>query len=178
MPDTEGFKYSIQRTVNLKKIQDLFDKSNVTILVGFPSGREHIEARHDITQQGHRKGGADVNENYNGQPVETAELAQQLHYGSALIPARPFLDDGIESEKRKLAEAIQEQLKKIKDGQSPNWDKVGTMAVGAIQEFVRSDYYKNAVPNSPQTIKEKGSDTPLIDGGDLIGSLTYILEGK
>lgn len=173
-----GFKYSIVNTVNTKKIHDLLDKADVSILVGFPAGRAHVEARHDITHEGKRKGGSDVENNAQGVSQTTAELAAQLHYGSALIPARPFLDDGIRHGKEDLQKAIGEQLKKLKDGEKPNWDKVGTMAVGKIQEFVRSDYYKNAVPNSEQTIKEKGSDTPLIDGGDLIGSMTYILEGK
>ena len=50
--------------------------------------------------------------------------------------------------------------------------------MGAVQKFVRSDYYKTNVPNSSKTIKFKGSDTPLIDGGDLINSLEFVVEGK
>jgi len=175
MPDDGLLKFSIRETLDTKKIQELLSLSAVKILVGFPSGRTHIEARHDINQHGQRRGGSDVSD---GPQMTTAELAEALHYGSALIPARPFLEEGLESEKGKLANAIKEQVQKIKEGQNPNWDKVGTMAVGAIQEFVRSDFYKNVVPNSEQTIKNKGSDTPLIDGGDLIGSMSYIVEGN
>jgi len=47
-----------------------------------------------------------------------------------------------------------------------------------VQEYVRSDAYKSSAPNSPETIARKGSDTPLIDGGDLVNSLAYNVEKK
>ena len=71
---------------------------------------------------------------------------------------------------------LPQQLKKLLNDESPNWDRIGTMAVGAVNEFVRSDHYKNTAPNSPEWIKTKGSDTPLIDGANLIGSLQYVVE--
>ena len=166
-----GFAVSSQNTVDYQKIQDMLKKCNVQILVGFPSGRQHISTKHE---------GEDGEEAYKNQdePIETAELAEQLSYGTANIPARPFLDIGLEEAKEKLNAAIEKELKKIETGQEPNWDKIGTMAVGSVQELVRSDYFKTRVPNSDRTIRIKGSDTPLIDGGDLINSLTYIVEKK
>ena len=108
--------------------------------------------------------------------METAELAKILTCGRASIPPRPFIEEGRLSKKDELRAEIGTQLDKIKDGKKANWNKVGTKAVGAIQEFVRSDYYKTHVPNGPKTIKYTGSDTPLIDGGDLINSLEYVVE--
>ena len=49
--------------------------------------------------------------------------------------------------------------------------------MGAVQRFVRSGYYKANVPNSRHTVEFKGSDTPLIDGGDLVNSLEFVVEG-
>lgn len=171
MADFE-FSAAMRNTVDLTKIQELAQKE-VSILVGFPSGRIHAEAVHTVDKNGKRKGGTKMSQTDNGTDQETADLAEELHFGSAKIPARPFLDEALYRERKRLNAAILEQLEK----DSPNWDKVGTMAVGVVQEFVRSDYYKSTVPNSPQTIEQKGSDTPLIDGGDLINSCTYIVAG-
>lgn len=162
-----GFAANMQNTVDMQKIQDMLKKCNVQILVGFPSGRQHVATKHESEESFN-----------NNEPIETAELAEQLHYGTAQIPARPFLDEGLQAGNAILESNIGKELEKASTGQNPNWDKIGTMAVGIVQDFVRSDFYKNHTPNSDRTIKIKGSDTPLIDGGDLINSLSYIVEGK
>ncbi len=178
MPDAwdSGLRVSIKNTVDLSKIQKAVKKAQCEILVGFPSGRQHVPTLH--------KNAEGKYEGYNGEsvseikPVETAELAKALHFGTASIPARPFLEDGIESKKAELKKALEEEAKKAINGGQANWDKVGTMAVGAVQELVRGDYYKSNVPNSEKTKEYKGSDRPLIDGGDLINSLVYVKEGR
>ena len=171
-----GLRVNIKNTVDLSKIQKVAQNAACEILVGFPSGREHVPTLHK-NEDGEYKG-------YNGesiseiQPIETAELAKMLHFGTSSIPARPFLDDGIKSKEKELEKALQEEAKRAVDGGQPNWDKVGTMAVGAIQEFVRGDYYKSTAPNSQKTQEYKGSDKPLIDGADLINSLAYVKNGQ
>ena len=168
-----GLRVNILKTVDMKKIQETVRKAACNILVGFPGGEEHVPTIHK-NKDGEYKG-------YNGEsvadikPVETAELARELSYGTATIPARPFLEEGIESKKKELSEALKQEAAKAISGGSPNWDKVGTMAVGAVQEFVRGDYYKSTKPNSKKTIEYKGSDKPLIDGGNLIQSLQYVV---
>ena len=170
-----GLKFEIVNTLDTRKIQKLASKAAVDIMVGIPSGRQHVPTLHK-DENGEYRG-------YNGekvgdvQPVDTAELARDLHFGTATIPARPFLEDGIRSKEKELKNAIAEQVKKIKDGGQANWNKVGTMAVGAIQELVRSDFYKSSVPNSQRTIDYKGSDTPLIDGGDMLNAVTFLVNG-
>lgn len=170
-----SFKMNVKTAIDTKKIQEEASKAAVHILVGFPSGRQHVPTLHK-NQEGNY-------ESYNHgdpkdeQPIETAELAKMLSYGSATIPPRPFLEEGIESKKKELKAAMQEEAKSALNGNKANWNKVGTMAVGAIQEFVHSDYYRQSVPNSPKTIAYKGSDTPLIDGADLINSTSFIVLG-
>lgn len=171
---SNGLRVNILKTVDTKKIQEAVRKAACNILVGFPSGEEHVPTLHK-NENGEYKG-------YHGenvediQPVTTEELARTLSYGNSEIPARPFLDDGIESKSKELAEALKEEAKKAVNGGSPNWSKVGSMAVGAIDEFVRSDHYKQTIPNSKKTVDYKGSDTPLIDGANLIQSLHYIVQ--
>lgn len=170
-----GLRVNIQNTVDTRKIQALARKAAANILVGFPSGRQHVPTFHK-NDKGEYKTyeGKNIEE---AEPIETAELAKMLSYGTSEIPARPFLEEGIESKKKELTEAMRQEAKKVLDGGQANWNKVGTMAVGAINEFVRGDYYKSTKPNSKKTQEYKGSDKPLIDGADLINSLAFIVNG-
>lgn len=165
-----------ENTIDFKIVERFAEKCSKEILVGFLSGREHIPTLHK-DESGNFK-------TYNGkspggmESLETAELARTLSYGGAGIPPRPFLIEGLEEKKEEIKKELKKQAGRAHDGLRPNWDHVGTMAVGAIQEFVRGDYYRSHVPNSQKTIDYKGSDKPLIDGGDLINSLTYVKGGE
>lgn len=169
-----GLRVNIKNTVDTSKIQALARKAAANILVGFPSGDMHTPTFHK-NEQGEYKtyDGKNVEE---AEPIENAELAKMLSFGTAEIPARPFLEDGIASKKEEIKNALQEEAKKVLNGGQANWNKVGTMAVGAVQEFVRGDYYKTNIPNGPKTIKYKGSDKPLIDGANLINDLKFVVQ--
>lgn len=169
-----GLRVNIKNTVDTSKIQALARKAAANILVGFPSGEMHVPTIHKNEQGEYRTyDGKNVE---NLEPIENAELAKALNFGTSTIPPRPFLEDGIASKKEELKKALQEEAKKVIDGGQANWNKVGTMAVGAVQEFVRGDYYKTNKPNSPKTIKYKGSDKPLIDGANLINDLKFVVQ--
>lgn len=179
-----GLRVQIQNTIDLKKIQKLMDEARVEILVGFPSGMEHVNTLHkdDFDKPNEKRRGKYVGlhgeDPMDQQPIETAELAKMLHFGTANIPARPFLEDGIRQNLGKIKRALQDESQKLAEGKEANWNKVGTLAVGTIQEFVRSDYYKQKKPNAKSTIKWKGSDIPLIDGANMIQSLQFIINGE
>ncbi len=170
-----SLKVNIKNTADFHKIQELADQAAATILVGFLSGVEHVETKHK-NEKGEYKDLDGQDPEFN--PIEVSELAKMLHFGTDTIPARPFLTEGLESKEKELKESLRDQAQKVFNGGKANWNKVGTQAVGAIDEFVRSDYYKSMVPNSPKTIKYKGSDTPLIDGGNMIQSLHFIVEAQ
>lgn len=169
-----SLKLNIQKVPDLHEIQNFIDNANAKVLVGFLSGRMHVETKHKNEDGEYEDIGGGAPQYRN---VENAELAKQLSFGTAAIPARPFIEEGLLSKKDELHKEIKTQLDSIAEGKKANWNKLGTKAVGAVQEFVRSDYYKTHVPNSPETIRYKGSDTPLIDGGDLINSLEFVVEG-
>lgn len=172
----DGIKVNITKTVNHKEIQKFMKQASINILVGFPSGMQHVPTWHrkDKKKDGYK--GIHGEDPRDIQPVDTAELAKQLHYGTAEIPARPFLEDGIKQNIGQIKRAMQDEAHKLKETGKANWNKVGTMAVGAITELVRGDYYKQRVPNSKTTIEYKGSDKPLIDGGNMIQSLTFLVD--
>lgn len=52
-------------------------------------------------------------------------------------------------------------------------DALGLEAKGKMQEFARD---LSSPPNSPFTVEQKGSSNPLVDSGNLIGSIDYEVE--
>lgn len=131
-----------------------------TILVGYAEGINHPPLQS------------------KGKAIGMAELVKIQHFGSATIPARPFIEEGILSKKKELKDAIKKSYKtKIKTGKDEN-EKIAQKGVDAIQRLVRGGYYKQKTPNAKSTIREKGSDKPLIDTGLMINSLTYLVESK
>jgi len=175
MPNENGLKVQIKNTIDTKKIQALMNEANIDILVGFRGGQQH---HMNVRRKNKKDSYKDINgvEAENVQSPDIDKLAMMQHFGTANIPARPFLTDGIRQNLGKIKAAMKEEAQKIAKGGKANWSKVGTMAVGAIQEFVRSDYYKGKKPNSKKTIEYKGSDTPLIDTAEMVNSMTYIVQ--
>ena len=172
-----SLRMNVQKVGDFHEIQKFIDNANAEVLVGFLDGKQHVQTLHKANKKSGKK--AEYKE-YDGEvpldSMENAELAKMLTFGTATIPPRPFIEEGLLSKKDELRKEIGTQLDNIRGGKRANWNKVGTKAVGAIQEFVRSDYYKSHVPNSQRTIDYKGSDKPLIDGGDLINSLEFVVE--
>ena len=152
--------------IHMEKLKRVLDNADIEVLVGFPSGLTHIETVHGFTEDGKRttstKQGGDL-----------AELAEKLHFGAARIPARPFLEDGLSENREKLRKLMAKELERLKATGKANLDVIGVEAVGGIAALVRSGYYKEREPNAEMTIQLKGSDTPLIDGANMINSLHY-----
>lgn len=159
---------------NMAKIKRALENANIEILVGYPSGMTHIETTHKINPEtgerttGTRDGG------------DLAELAEKLHYGTADIPSRPFLEDGLNENQDRIRRVLSREVERLKETGRANLDRIGVEAGGGIINLVRSGYYKGEAPNAPLTVYLKGSDTPLIDGANMINSLRYvkILNGK
>lgn len=177
-----SLRAEMQKIGDFHEIQNFIDNANAEVLVGYLSGKMHIPTLHkddvekpNIKRRGQYRGYNGEENPQDAQPIENAELAKMLSFGTATIPARPFIEDGLISKKDDLKREFERQLENIKEGKKANWNKVGTMAVGVVQDFVRSDYYKSTIPNSDRTIAYKGSDTPLIDGAYLINSLEYVV---
>ena len=103
-------------------------------------------------------------------PLTTAEVAVFNHFGTKRIPARPFLDVGIQSQQDKIIKAGKEVFSKTRSlGLAA--DAMGAVAVSAVQQYIS----RNNIPPplSPETIKRKGSSHALIDTGQLRQSITW-----
>ena len=85
---------------NMAKVKRAMEEAKIEILVGYPSGMTHIETTHKVNPEtgervtGTRDGG------------DLAELAEKLHYGTADIPSRPFLEDGLNENQDELRKEL------------------------------------------------------------------------
>lgn len=106
--------------------------------------------------------------------VTVGDVAVYNEYGTGRIPARPFMRETIEQTDNWAAESAKVHNAVI-DGIDPYVaaELLGQQAASDVQNTI---YDGDFVPNSPSTIKKKGSSKPLIDTTQLVGSITYTVE--
>ena len=102
-----------------------------------------------------------------------AEIAIKNHFGSGNIPARPFLDVGVETVIPEIKRACESEL--AKGNPIKALERMGRIAVGGVQKYMTDLQYP---PNAPYTIKQKGSSNPLIDTGALRANITSEIHKK
>ncbi len=109
------------------------------------------------------------------QTVKTVkgEKVYQTHAVNG-IPARPHLEEGIMYGQYSIQKAIEAHFKKVLKGDpTGGLDRVGAECVAGVQEYMTDGQF---IPNSFATIQAKGSDSPLIDTGEMRASVTYLVD--
>lgn len=157
----------MQPTVGLKKtstvgtLEDrLMKLQRKDVLVGIPSSNAS------------RKG-----------EINNAELLYLHTHGSQLqhIPPRPVIEPAIQAPDNKanitaeLKQAAQGVLEGRPQDASQHLEMAGQVGSNAAVRWF-TDPRNGWAPNAPRTIKEKGSDRPLIDTGELRRAITYVVE--
>lgn len=89
------------------------------------------------------------------------------------IPERAFLRNGYDQNRDGVADSAESVLPLVL-GDSMNTEKFLEM-IGLILSSNIKDYAAalDSPPNHPFTIDQKGSSNPLVDTGDMIGSITH-----
>lgn len=99
------------------------------------------------------------------------EIASQNEYGTNKIPARPFMSTSFDENYRTISRYINKQYSDVLDGSlsaKKALGLIGLLMIRLIKKKIRQIHFP---PNSPKTIKEKGSSKPLIDFGQMIQSV-------
>ncbi len=113
---------------------------------------------------------------------EAHSLYIQSH-GSPLwhIPPRPVLEPSIEANKEPIAKQLQQATVAALDGDSVGVDHALHRA-GFVAENAAKAWFENPEngwpPNSPKTIAQKGSDSPLIDTGEMRKAITHVVRER
>ena len=113
---------------------------------------------------------------------EAHSLYIQSH-GSPLwhIPPRPVLEPSIEASKGPIAKQLQGAAVAAIDGNQQEVDNALHRA-GIVAENAAKAWFENPQngwpPNSPRTIAKKGSDSPLIDTGEMRKAITHVVRER
>jgi hypothetical protein len=133
--------------------------SDMSVLVGIPAGST-------------RRGGG----------INNAEVLFIFSKGSPLkrIPARPVIEPAIEANaefiNKELAKASSAALNNDPAGVQQGLQRAGMVAANASKEWF-FDSRNGWAPNTPGTIRAKGSAQPGIDTGAMRRAITYVVRG-
>lgn len=118
-----------------------------------------------------------------GSPYSEAYQLYIQEHGSPLwaSPPRPVLEPAIEHRKDWIAEQLSKAAEAALDGNvkgvQDGLHKAGQVAENAARDWF-TDPTNGWAPNSPETIKLKGSDKPLINTDQMRKSITHVLRRK
>jgi hypothetical protein len=123
--------------------------------------------------------------NQENEPITNAQLAYVHTHGSPIhkIPARPIIEPAIEDpdNQEDIAVYLKKAAEFALDGDKSNTlaelNKAGMDAQNAVRDWFTNPK-NNWAPNSPITIRRKGSDRPLIDTVQLRRSMIFVVRKK
>lgn len=113
----------------------------------------------------------------NEEGVDLVDIAMFNELGTVHIPSRPFLRDSVDANGDQINTFLQAMKKELLQGASAEevLKKIGAFQKGLVQEqIVNGDF----APNSEETIRRKGSDTPLVDTGRMRQSINFVIRQK
>ena len=121
---------------------------------------------------------------HEGGTIGLAELAAIHEFGSpaAGIPERSFIRSTfrrVEDAEEKMIARLVKALFEGRIGLGQALGMLGAWGAGQVQATIRQHLTEGPEPqaNKPSTIAAKGSSTPLIDTGQLIGAITWQVVG-
>lgn len=106
-------------------------------------------------------------------------LYVQTHGSPAYaIPPRPVLEPSIRDSKEAIGKQISGAYRAAMHGDMAGAER-GLELAGMVAQNAARCWFENPKnkwpPNSQRTIREKGSDRPLIDTGEMRKSITYVI---
>lgn len=102
-------------------------------------------------------------------------------HGSPLwhAPPRPVIEPAIEAGKDRIGAEFKKIYQAAVEGKADNMeraiDRTGLLAQNLARAWF-TDPRNQWPPNSPETIRRKGSENPLIDTGSLRKAITYVVK--
>lgn len=155
----------VDRDLGFRAILDEIEAlSNSTLLVGIQEeAKTHVQNLNGRTQ-------------IAGESV--AEYAAKNEFGSGNIPQRSFMRTAFDENLTRIEAITAIQYGKILDqdiGVRQGIGIIGQAITGMIKIKIRQIV---SPPNSAYTIAKKGSSKPLIDFGQMFGSITYVVKTR
>lgn len=105
-----------------------------------------------------------------------AEVAAYNHDGTDTIPARPFLSVPLDGRRSPVRAIMARVSKAVLAGKLTTDQGLRLLGQWGRDEVIRAINAGFPPENAERTIARKGSSTPLVDTGQLKGSITYVVE--
>lgn len=133
--------------------------NNSYVLVGF---QENSQTKQETKNGRTKKGGKSM-----------AQIAADNEFGvpSRRVPPRPFMSTSFDENKANINKAIDNQYKKIIDGQTTVQKALGLIGLYMIDLIQKKILEIRTPANSTRTILAKKSDKPLIDFGQMLAAV-------
>lgn len=98
--------------------------------------------------------------------------------GKLTIPARPFLSDAFDSYNKDWNNKALSQVGLVIDGKKDTQTALSTIGNVMERDIKKQIASGDFTPNSPATVRQKGSARPLIDTGRMRQSIRYIVRKR
>lgn len=114
-----------------------------------------------------------------GDNIDPVDLIVIHEFGTSKIPERAPLRTGADANQATIADLLEAAVTLGTAGQMDANQALDTVAVGAEALFKNHITMNNLPPpNAPATIAAKGSSHPLIDTGQMVGSIRGVRRRK
>ena len=118
------------------------------------------------------------NKTLSADGVPVVEYAIYNEFGTAKIPARPFVGTTHDEEGRQWIGTVDKNLEAMLLSKQRTQTELDILGRRMMTDIKRKIDSITSPPNSPATIKRKGSDKPLIDDGVLRREINYEVKAK
>jgi hypothetical protein len=120
--------------------------------------------------------GSDAQQVDGGGDLTVVDVATKHEYGIG-VPKRSFLRAYVDEHEARIKKYVRNVGKRIMDGEdvAEALNALGVVVVGEIRTRI-ANHIKP--PNSQRCVDIKGSDTPLVDTGQLWSSITHAIDGR
>jgi len=107
--------------------------------------------------------------------VSVVDYAAYNEFGTSRIPARPFMQTTADKHKETVTKFTQYLIGQMIDGKISDTSVLQNLGAKyqSLMQMVVRDAKNWAVPNAESTIRQKGSSSPLINTGRMVGSIRY-----
>ena len=174
-----------------KRLEEI---AKTRILVGIPEDNKTIEEQNKKNNEEYQKHTDEFIREHNitdekkikklkNRNINNLTNAQKLFINSrgspaTGMPARPVLEPAIQDKfdqiSAKIREGVIKGLEGDMEGFREDYEMAGLMGVSASINWFDNPK-NNWPPNAERTIKQKGSNSPLIDTGEMRKAITYVI---
>lgn len=106
--------------------------------------------------------------------VDLLDIAMFNEFGTETIPARPFIRDFAQKNAKALGALMDRTVSLVEKGKPLD---VALASLGSVVQEQQQKHVRAskswAVPNAKSTVRQKGSDVPLVDHGTLVNAIRW-----